>query len=70
MSPAMRRNRMGDVTANMEGNGGCPAVWMPELLVGTLVAHLFETELLQNLRNLSWLQDRDISHGQAAMVTV
>jgi hypothetical protein len=60
----------GDVTANMEGDGGCPAVCVSELLVGTLLAHLFETELLQNLDDLSRLQNRDISHGQAAMVTV
>ena len=60
----------GDVTANMEGDGGCPAVCVSELLVGTLLAHLLKTELLQNLGDLSWLQNRDISHGQAAMVTV
>jgi hypothetical protein len=60
----------GDVTANMEGDGGCPAVCVPELLVGTLLAHLFKTELLQNPDDLSWLQDRNISHRQAAMVTV
>jgi len=60
----------GDVTANMEGDGGYPAVCMPELLVGTLLAHLLESECLQNLDNLSWLQNRNLSHGQAAMVTV
>ena len=60
----------GDVTANMEGDGGCPAICVPELFVGTLLAHLFKTELLQNLGDLSWLQNRNISHCQAAMVTV
>ena len=59
-----------EVTASMEGDGGCPAVSVPELLVGTLLAHLFKTELLQNTGDLSWLQDRNISHRQAAMVTV
>lgn len=59
-----------DVTANMEGDGGCPAVCVPELLGGTLLADLSETELLQNPGNFSWLQNRDIPHRQAAMVTV
>ena len=59
-----------DVTPSMKGNGGCPSVRMPELLVGTLLAHLFKTELLQKLGDLSWLQNWDISHGHAAMVTV
>ena len=59
-----------DVTPNMEGNSGCPAVCMPELLMGTLLAHLLETEVLQNGGNLPWLQNRNVSHGQAAMVTV
>jgi hypothetical protein len=59
-----------DVTPSMKRNGGCPSVRMPKLLVGTLLAHLFETKLLQNRGNLSWLQNRNVSHGQAAMVTV
>lgn len=66
--PAQQNGR--DVSPSMEGNGGCPAVFVPELLVGTLLAHLFETELLQDRGNLPWLQNRDVSHGQAAMVTV
>jgi hypothetical protein len=60
----------GDVTASVEGDGGGPAVCVPELLVGTLLAHLFKTELLQNPGDLSWLQNRNLSHGQAATVTV
>jgi hypothetical protein len=52
----------GDITASMEGNRGGSAVYVPELLVGTLLAHLFETELLQNRGNLTWLQNRNVSH--------
>ena len=51
-----------DVTPSMKGNGGCATIRMPKLLVGTLLAHLFETELLQNRGNLAWLQNRDVPH--------
>ena len=44
-----------DVAPNMERNGGCPAVRVPELLMGALLAHLLETEVLQNAGNLPWL---------------
>jgi hypothetical protein len=52
----------GDVTPSMKGNGGCPSVRMPKLLVGTLLAHLFESESLQNRGNLTWLENRDVPH--------
>jgi hypothetical protein len=50
--------------------GSCPTVRVPELLMGTLLAHFFETEPLQNRGNFPWLQNRNVSHGQAAIVTV
>jgi hypothetical protein len=51
-----------DITPGMKGNGGSPPVRMPKLLVGTLLTHLFETELLQKGGNLTWLQNRDVPH--------
>jgi hypothetical protein len=38
--------------------------------VRALLAHLFETELLQDGSDFTRLQNRDVAHGQAAMVTV
>ena len=51
-----------DVTPGMKGNSGCSSVCMPKLLVGTLLAHLLETEVLQNGGNLPWLQNRKVPH--------
>ena len=59
-----------DITARMEGDGGSSTVHVPKLLVRALLAHLFEPELLQDGGDFTRLQNRDVAHGQAAMVTV
>lgn len=40
---AAEENRR-DVTPSVKRNGGCSPVWVPKLLMGTLLAHLVETE--------------------------
>jgi hypothetical protein len=59
-----------DVTAKVEGYRGASSVRVAELLVGSLLPNLDKPEPFEQCHDRARPQNRDVTHGYAAMVMV